>query len=95
VPKYKQLANLVRQRILDGTYLIEEQLPTEVDWANESGYSRDTVRHAFELLQEAGWVTITHGLGMFVNPPEMRTDDLSGLVRSGQERPPPHIHRPH
>jgi DNA-binding GntR family transcriptional regulator len=95
VPKYRQLINLVRQRILDGEYLTEDQLPTEDAWAQQTGYSRDTVRHAFEILKEAGWVTITHGLGMFVNPPEMRTDDLSDQGHSRRQRPPPHIHRPH
>jgi DNA-binding GntR family transcriptional regulator len=95
VPKYRQMVSLVRQRILDGVYLIEEQLPTEDAWTEETGYSRDTVRHAFKILEAAGWVTITHGLGMFVNPPEMRTDDLAEQGQSRPERPPPHIHRPH
>jgi DNA-binding GntR family transcriptional regulator len=77
VPKYQQLAELIRQRILDGTYLTGEQLPPEVTLMQESGYSRDTVRSAVKVLRETGWVTVTHGLGTFVNPPEMRKDDAS------------------
>jgi DNA-binding transcriptional regulator YhcF (GntR family) len=73
VPKYQQLAELIRQRILDGTYLTGEQLPPEVTLMQESGYSRDTVRAAVKVLRETGWVTVTHGLGTFVNPPELRT----------------------
>lgn len=95
VPKYRQLANLIRERILDGTYLIGDKLPTEVDWVEETGYSRDTVRNAITVLRTSGWVTVTHGLGMFVNPPEMRTDGNPGPDKPRQERPPPHIHRPH
>lgn len=38
----------------------------------ETGYSRDTVRAAVKLLKDAGWLTVTHGLGTYVNPPEMR-----------------------
>jgi DNA-binding GntR family transcriptional regulator len=72
VPKYQQLAELIRSRILDGTYLIGEQLPSEVSLMEETGYSRDTVRAAVKLLRESRWVTVTHGLGTFVNPPEMR-----------------------
>ena len=72
VPKYQQLAELIRQRILDGTYLTGEQLPPEVTLVEESGYSRDTVRAAVKVLRETGWVTVTHGLGTFVNPPELR-----------------------
>jgi DNA-binding GntR family transcriptional regulator len=73
VPKYRQLVELIRSRILDGTYLIAEQLPPEVTLMQETGYSRDTVRAAIKILRESGWVTVTHGLGTFVNPPEMRS----------------------
>jgi DNA-binding GntR family transcriptional regulator len=74
VPKYRQLADLIRQRILDGTYLPGEQLPPETALVEETGYSRDTVRNAVKVLRETGWVTVTHGLGTFVNPAEMRSD---------------------
>jgi GntR family transcriptional regulator len=95
VPKYRQLAELIRERILDGTYLIGEKLPTEVQWMDETGYSRDTVRNAITVLRKSGWVTVTHGLGMFVNPPDMRTDSAGdqGQPRKGPQSP--HIHRPH
>ena len=72
VPKYQQLAELIRSRILDGTYLAGEQLPPEVSLMEETGYSRDTVRAAVKVLRESGWLTVTHGLGTFVNPPELR-----------------------
>ena len=72
VPKYQQLAELIRSRILDGTYLAGEQIPAEVSLMEETGYSRDTVRAAIKVLRETGWVTVTHGLGTFVNPPELR-----------------------
>jgi biotin operon repressor len=74
VPKYRQLADLIRGRILDGTYLPGEQLPPETALMQETGYSRDTVRAAVKTLRESGWVTVTHGLGTFVNPPEMRSE---------------------
>ena len=32
------------------------------------------VRAAMRLLREAGWVTVTHGLGTYVNPPEDRRE---------------------
>jgi DNA-binding GntR family transcriptional regulator len=28
--------------------------------------------HGLNLLRESGWVTVTHGLGTFINPPEDR-----------------------
>ncbi len=40
----------------------------------ETGYARDTVRAAVRVLRESGWVTVTHGLGTFINPPEDRKE---------------------
>lgn len=72
-PRYVQLAELIRSRILDGIYPAGGRLPTEVDFVEETGYARDTVRAAVKVLRETGWVTVSHGLGTFVNPPEDRT----------------------
>jgi GntR family transcriptional regulator len=72
VPRYIQLAEVLRQRIRDGQYPPGSRLPTEIDLVEETGYSRDTVRAAVKLLRESGWVTVTHGLGTFINPPEDR-----------------------
>jgi DNA-binding GntR family transcriptional regulator len=72
IPRYRQLAEELRQRIEDGTYPVGGRMPTEVDLIEATGYARDTVRAAMRLLREAGWVTVTHGLGTFVNPPEDR-----------------------
>ncbi len=68
VPKYQQLAELIRQRILDGTYLTGEQLPPEVTLMQESGYPRDTVRAAVKVLRETGWATVTHRPGNVRQP---------------------------
>jgi GntR family transcriptional regulator len=73
-PRYRQLAEIIRSRILDGTYPAEGRLPTETDFMEEFGYSRDTVRAAMKVLSATGWVVVTHGLGMFAGRPEDRTD---------------------
>lgn len=73
VPKYVQLAELIRQRIMDGTYQVGIRLPSEQYFVEETGYGRDTVRAAMKVLRETGWITVTHGLGTFVNPPEDRS----------------------
>lgn len=72
-PRHVQLAETLRQRILDSTYPLGSRMPTEVDLIEETGYARDTVRAAVRVLRESGWVTVTHGLGTFVNPPEDRS----------------------
>ena len=73
-PKYRELAEMIRARITDGTYPVGSRMPTEVDLMEETGYSRDTVRAAVKLLKDSGWLTVTHGLGTYVNPPELRSE---------------------
>jgi DNA-binding GntR family transcriptional regulator len=60
VPRYRQLAEDLRERILDGTYPVGSRMPTEVDLIEETGFARDTVRAAMRVLRDAGWVTVTH-----------------------------------
>lgn len=71
-PRYRSLADELRRRIEDGTYAIGGRMPTEVQLIEETGYARDTVRAAMRVLRDSGWVMVTHGLGTFVNPPELR-----------------------
>ena len=70
--KYIELAELLRQRILDGTYPEGGRMPTQVDLMEETGYSRDTVTAAVKKPKDEGWLSVTWGLGTYVNPPEMR-----------------------
>jgi DNA-binding FadR family transcriptional regulator len=63
---------MIRERILDGTYPVGGRLPAEVDFMEETGFSRDTVRGAVKVLKDTGWVTVTHGLGTYVLGPEER-----------------------
>jgi GntR family transcriptional regulator len=72
-PGTSSLPRRCAPRIRDGQYPVGSRLLTEVDLVQETGYSRDTVRAAVRLLRESGWVTVTHGLGTFINPAENRT----------------------
>lgn len=65
-PAYQQIADDIRQRILDGVYQPEEQLPTESDLMAEYGVSRIVVRNAVQALVSEGLVTKQHGKGTFV-----------------------------
>ncbi len=66
VPRYLQLAELIRRRIADGTYAPRTRIPSEVTFVQETGYARDTVRKAIALLVEEGRLYIVRGLGTFV-----------------------------
>jgi DNA-binding GntR family transcriptional regulator len=68
VPRYIQLATVIRHRIDDGTYQRGQRIPSEVTFVQDTGFARDTVRKAINLLVEEGRLYIVRGLGTFVGP---------------------------
>jgi DNA-binding GntR family transcriptional regulator len=68
VPKHVQLADWIRARIDDGTYPPQSRIPSEVTFVQETGFARDTVRKAIQLLIDEGRLYIVRGLGTFVTP---------------------------
>jgi GntR family transcriptional regulator len=68
VPRYIQLANLIRRRIDNGMYPPGGRVPSEVTFVQETGFARDTVRKAINLLIEEDRLYIVRGLGTFVGP---------------------------
>ncbi|MFF4346769.1 GntR family transcriptional regulator [Streptomyces sp. NPDC001530] len=65
-PAYQQIADDIRQRILDGHYQAGDQLPTESDLMDEYGVSRIVVRNAVQAIENEGLVTKQRGKGTFV-----------------------------
>lgn len=65
-PAYQQIADDIRQRILDGVYQAGDKLPTESDLMDEYGVSRIVIRNATQALQNEGLVTKRQGAGTFV-----------------------------
>lgn len=66
LPLYARLADLLRQRIARGTWLVSERLPSIEDLAREFDVARVTVRQAIEILQREGLVRARQGRGTFV-----------------------------
>lgn len=66
-PKYHQLAEILRRKILDGDYAPNEQLPTETALCKTFGASRGTVRRALDMLTRQGFIRREQGRGTFVN----------------------------
>jgi DNA-binding LacI/PurR family transcriptional regulator len=63
---YRQLANILRQRILEGTLPTGTNLPTEFELSAAYGVSRGTVRQALSLLSDERLVERVPGRGTFV-----------------------------
>ncbi|MGW8970391.1 GntR family transcriptional regulator [Streptomyces platensis] len=65
VPKWTQIADVIRTRIADGTYP-PRQLISEVRMEQEFGVARVTVRKVTAALREEGLIVTTPGMGSFV-----------------------------
>lgn len=64
--KYQVLADWMKQRIETGTFEPGARLPSEQKLQEQFGVSRQTVRKALEVLEEAGILRSRQGSGTFV-----------------------------
>ncbi len=74
IPRYLQIADLMRQRIARGQWAQGDKLPSLEALVEQFGVSRVTVRQAIELLSRDGLVSPQQGRGTFVTgrPPDTR-----------------------
>jgi GntR family transcriptional regulator len=70
VPRYRQIAAIIRRRIESGELQPERPIPSEAQIMEEFGVARATARHAAELLRDEGLVVKVPGLGTFVRKRE-------------------------
>ena len=70
VPLYTQIKEILRTRILDGTYKAHEQMPSESELTRSFEVSRITVRQALGDLQKEGLIFKIHGKGTYVSQPK-------------------------
>jgi len=91
MPLYYQIANLIRNSIMEGTWPPDSQLPTENGFAQKYGVSRPTIRNAKDLLAKEGFVRSIKGSGCYVNhqkawksqPPTV--DNLNDIFHYGSK----------
>lgn len=72
VPKYVELAQRLRESIQNGAYRTGQRLPSENELVAETGFSRQTVRQAMELLQRDGLTDRIRGSGTYVRSQTVR-----------------------
>lgn len=83
VPLYTQIKEAIRAKIIDGTYVAHQQLPSENDMIAAFGVSRITVRQAINDLQKEGLLFKVHGKGTFVAVPNV-SQELTHLQGFGE-----------
>ena len=66
VPRYLQVASVLRRRIRDGHWPVGAKIATLEELEHEFGVARVTVRQAIDLLQGEGLVKSFQGRGTFV-----------------------------
>jgi GntR family transcriptional regulator len=76
-PRHQQISDWLRQRIEEGIYQPDEQLPSESQLGEQFDVSRITVRRALQTLESEGLIYRRQGLGSFVKEHRVR----QGLVR--------------
>lgn len=68
---FRQLADLLRSRILTGELSPGASLPSELRMAQEYGLSRTSVRQAVAILRSEGLVVVERPRGTFVRQAEL------------------------
>jgi len=84
MPRYVQLADLMRQRIARGIWPESHRLPSLEKLVEEFGVARVTVRQAIELLAREGLVSAQQGRGTFVTN-EPKQDRFISVVTTLDE----------
>ena len=65
-PIYKQIADRIAGQIKDGKLAAGFKLPTVRELSGEIGVACGTIKHAYEYLEERGFVEMVQGSGSFV-----------------------------
>ncbi len=80
-PKYLQITDLLRKRILTQMHP-GDRLPPEVVLSRDFGVSRETLRQALEPLEKEGLISRTRGRGSFVaeRPVTRPSEKFTGMV---------------
>ncbi|MFJ2004838.1 GntR family transcriptional regulator [Streptomyces chartreusis] len=66
VPRWRQVYEVIRQRIADGTYPPRTRVPSVVQLTHEFGIAGATAQKVHRQLREDGLIYTEPGLGSFV-----------------------------
>ncbi len=69
-PLYVQVKDKLKQRLIDGTWLPGQMIPSEMDLAREIGVSQGTVRKALDAITAENLLVRRQGRGTYVAEPE-------------------------
>ncbi|SFL48238.1 GntR family transcriptional regulator [Salibacterium qingdaonense] len=64
-PKYKNVKQFIKSKVLDGSYQPHQKIHSEYELVNYFDVSRHTIRQAIGELVSEGWLYREHGVGTF------------------------------
>ncbi|MGP2435988.1 GntR family transcriptional regulator [Streptomyces sp. JW3] len=67
IPRWRQVAKVIRSRITDGTYAPRTRVPSVVQLTAEFGIANATAHKVLRALREEGLTYTEPGLGSFVS----------------------------
>ncbi|MDR2739998.1 MAG: GntR family transcriptional regulator [Treponema sp.] len=70
IPIYLQIVNHITRAINEGSLPPGYKLPTVRQLAVVSGISQGTIKHAYDTLEQTGFIKKTRGSGTFINAPK-------------------------
>ncbi|WP_326830266.1 winged helix-turn-helix domain-containing protein [Streptosporangium sp. NBC_01810] len=65
-PKWAQIAEILRERIADGTYPVDTQLPSQHELVREFEIAPNTAQKVLTRMREEGSAYSVRGVGTFV-----------------------------
>jgi len=84
LPLYHQIYTILREQILDGTYIEDRPIPSELALAGMYNVSRVTIRATLEKLQKDGLISREKGRGTFPRRQRLTSQpapaDLGGFM---------------
>lgn len=90
-PRHEQISDWLREKIEEGSYEVDEKLPSEKQLGEQFDVSRVTVRRALQTLESEDYIYRRQGLGSFVQDRRAAqglvhlTDFAQDMARAGLE----------
>jgi GntR family transcriptional regulator len=88
LPRYYQLANILRESISNGKFTSHQPIPSERQLESLYSVSRTTIRQAIDLLIRQGFIYREHGRGTFVSPQKLQKgiSELTSFTEDMKQR---------
>jgi GntR family transcriptional regulator len=88
LPRYYQLANILRESIAQGRFEARQPIPSERQLESLYSVSRTTIRQAIDLLIRQGFLYREHGRGTFVSPQKLQKgiSELTSFTEDMKQR---------